>query len=609
MGLGATPVVEISFDDGPYVASPTFVDVTSKVRSFTIHRGRASDFTQFDTGTATVVLDNRDRLFDPFYTSGVYYGKLRPRRQIRIRGTAASTTYDVFRGYVAGWPVEYTNAGKDSTVTIECFDALGLLANEVAPTDWLGYYTNELEPRRYYKFDDSRTTKTVRDTGSRDLPMNLSLFDATDPVFETQAIAEGAVGNCLSLLEADFRGAASDVSASDEPTDLTMAFNLTCAEFGLNEIEYQLGGSDVSVTAVGGSGQFQVSGNNSTNRTNKVFAFPELVPQHYIITVAANAGSNPTVTVYRNNVEQSPISTSTSAVSQNTSERFSAAFLTAIQEVSIFTRILTADERNTLYNYNTGRISETTTARLDRILDTTEFSSSLEDFTASPAATVAEIGSGSSVVAELQLVADSEGGDLYVAKDGKLTFTNRSAKFTASRSANVQATFTDSGAGLTYGPELRIEYDADDLKNDVTVNFSGGGEFNEFNEATITAYGGAATTIETQLDSPTSAETLALTELGPMGSLIPRISPIDVSTNTAAADIGTILGLELLDRVRFKRTPATGNQFDREALINAIDHQCEPGVWRTQLTLSMRYTSPLTLDDDVLGLLDLNYLG
>jgi hypothetical protein len=64
-----------------------------------------------------------------------------------------------------------------------------------------------------------------------------------------------------------------------------------------------------------------------------------------------------------------------------------------------------------------------------------------------------------------------------------------------------------------------------------------------------------------------------------------------------------------LDRVTFKRTPSVGNQFSRDALINAIDHQIEPGVWRTQLTLSMRYTSPLTLDDDVLGTLDFNYLG
>ena len=87
------------------------------------------------------------------------------------------------------------------------------------------------------------------------------------------------------------------------------------------------------------------------------------------------------------------------------------------------------------------------------------------------------------------------------------------------------------------------------------------------------------------------------------------IHPNMLSPNTAAADWQTILGLELLDRVTFKRTPTVGNQFNRDALINAIDHQIAPGVWNTQVTLSMRYTSPLTLDDDILGTLDLNYLG
>ena len=97
-------------------------------------------------------------------------------------------------------------------------------------------------------------------------------------------------------------------------------------------------------------------------------------------------------------------------------------------------------------------------------------------------------------------------------------------------------------------------------------------------------------------------------ELGVESALVPRISPLDVSVNTAATDWATILGLELLDRVTFKRTPTVGNQFVRDALINGIDHQIEPGVWRTQLTLSMRYTSPETLGDPVLGRLGYNYL-
>jgi hypothetical protein len=187
--------------------------------------------------------------------------------------------------------------------------------------------------------------------------------------------------------------------------------------------------------------------------------------------------------------------------------------------------------------------------------------------------------------------------------------TSRFDAFNATRSATSQATFTDSGTGVRYGPEATIEYDADALKNDITVNFTGDGEIGVYSDAVIEAYGGAALTIETYLDSPAAAAALGDAKLGVYGALVPRVSPIEVSVNTAATDWQTILGLELLDRVTFKRTPATGPQFNREALVNGIQHQIEPGVWRTQLAFSMRYTSPLICDDDVLGTVDFNYCG
>ena len=133
--------VFIAWNDGPYVANPAWTEITTLVREISIRRGRSDDFEQFDTGTAQLVLDNRARTFDPFYTSGANYLKLTPRRQIRIVGQIGGSTYEVFRGYVAGWPVTWSDAGYDSTVTIQAFDALGLMANEVLPTDWPDFYT------------------------------------------------------------------------------------------------------------------------------------------------------------------------------------------------------------------------------------------------------------------------------------------------------------------------------------------------------------------------------------------------------------------------------------------------------------------------------------
>jgi hypothetical protein len=82
-----TPIVEIAFDASPYDVSPTWTNVTSWVRSLSTDRGRSDDWDDF-YGSAQVVLNNRTRLFDPYNTSGTYYGKLLPRKQIRITANA-----------------------------------------------------------------------------------------------------------------------------------------------------------------------------------------------------------------------------------------------------------------------------------------------------------------------------------------------------------------------------------------------------------------------------------------------------------------------------------------------------------------------------------------
>jgi hypothetical protein len=605
-------VVEISFVSGPYVSSPTWVDVTSYVREITIHRGRGDDFEQFDTGTAQLVLDNRDRRFDPFYTGGPYYGNLTPRRQIRIRGTANATTYDIFRGYVAGWPVQWSQAGKDSTVTIQAFDALGLMANEIVPTDWVDYYSREIGNvaggsvalRRYWRCNDSRTTEIIRDQYVGGLSMSTV---STNPVFfEQPPLAEGISGTSAGIVQYRATGTATTTYGS-----LWASFwvqSLVRNATDVLQFSYTIGNQGIQF-GIYQNGQFYAYWSEAAGPryAQGTLTFdPTRQPFHVFIH-----GVNGNINLLINGLYPT-YTTTVSALSYQAAEQVDVQYAT-ISEIAVGSGSPSpgsvANMATLFYNAGTARFSETTTARMNRLIGTTDYPTALTNFTAAPVATVAEIGSGSGVIPEMQLVADSEGGEIYVAKDGKITTTNRTDVFTATRSTVSQATFTDSGAGLSYGPELLIEYDGDAQRNDITVQFSGDGEVNAYNDYATTLYGGQATTIETQLADPTSAANLALVELGVEGSLIPRISPVDVSTNTAAASWQTILGLELLDRVTFKRTPTVGNQFDRDALVNAIDHQIVPGVWNTQLTLSMRYTSPETLDDDVLGLLDLNYLG
>jgi len=609
--------VYISFTDGPYTAAPAWTEVTQYVRSITTHRGRASDLDQFDTGTAQIVLDNRDRRFDPFYTSGPYYPNgLTPRRPVRIVGQIGGQTYEVFRGFVAGWPVTWSEAGKDSTVTIQCFDALGLMANEQVPTDWPRYYTESLSPLHYYKGNDSRGSQTIKDFGR--LPYNLNRLTTSSPfIFEAASQTDGLTGNAIyapsySTWPTGGSSAAYPMASTIVDFGFTgwITFTGSTGNAAIFQVTYGNGSVNFTYwqkTGLQPAGTLQIFINGTSY--GFTYAITQQITATQPIFYAVNFdAATQTLQIKVNDVD---VTSTRSADATRLSAAQDFVFLqgVTVQDLAIWERKLTATEQTNLYNYGLGRLTETTSARMQRLLDTTDWPAALESFPASPVATVAEIGSGTGVVPELQLVADSEGGELYVSKTGVLTMTARRDVFNATRSAVSQATFTDSGVGIRYGTELNIEYDADNLKNDITVNYSGDGEVNLYSDAVITGYGAAATTIETQLDSPTSALDLATLELGVEGVLIPQISPIDVSPNTAAADWQTILGLELLDRVTFKRTPTVGNQFDRAALINAIDHQIEPGVWRTQLTLSMRYTSPLICDDPVRGRVDYNYCG
>ena len=614
--------VFVAFTDGPYVANPSWTEITPYVRSISTSRGRTDDLEDFPAGTAQLVLDNRDRRFDPFYTTGPYYQQLIPRRQIRIVGQANGVNYEVFRGFVAGWPVEWIEAGFDSTVTIQCFDALGLMANEVVTTDWAGTYTRSLNPVHYWRADEAQPVSTIKDEigGWNVVPFGAQPIKA----FETPALGNGLLSGSLFTVDWSFTGPSPEnygtvtfatwMQLSTYQADVpgfpgnfytsTMFF-----QDGNVQIVVRRGGTTATLSQVLIYVDVYRGGTRYTRQMLFSPPFGSIDDPFHVAVVGTDTGASaPNMTVYLNGEAQSFATTTSSGTAFFSNFSGFQSQYAAFQEAASWRRGLSATEIRGLYEFGVGRIQETSSARMARLRETTDFPASLTSFTSSPVATVTEIGSGAGVIQEMQLTKDSEGGEMYVSKAGVLTMTPRFGNF-AGRSATSQATFTDSGAGLRYGPELLIEYDADSLKNDITVQISGDGEANVYNDANITEYGGAATTIETYLPDIAAGTALATAKSGVYGTLVPRISPIDVSVNTTQADWQTILGLELLDRVTFKRTPTVGNQFDRDALIQGIDHQIEPGVWRTQLTLSMRYTSPLIVGDSVRGRVDFNYCG
>jgi hypothetical protein len=121
--------VEIGFGDTWETVSPSWTDITSYTRGLEIRRGRTFALDQFGPSTATILLDNTDRRFDPDYNSGAYYPDVKVLTPIRIRGAKPGGTLRLlYRGFVRAWPQQWTETGRIATSKIDCVDGMMFLS-------------------------------------------------------------------------------------------------------------------------------------------------------------------------------------------------------------------------------------------------------------------------------------------------------------------------------------------------------------------------------------------------------------------------------------------------------------------------------------------------
>jgi hypothetical protein len=103
-----------------------FYDVSSYVMNVSTNRGRSRQLDYFNAGSATVVLDNRSREFDPLNESSTFYPNVKPRGLIRISASGVT----IFYGYINDWDLSYDISNND-VATVYCSDAFSILSNQV----------------------------------------------------------------------------------------------------------------------------------------------------------------------------------------------------------------------------------------------------------------------------------------------------------------------------------------------------------------------------------------------------------------------------------------------------------------------------------------------
>lgn len=120
------PEVYAAWDDNPLTADPTWTDISQYVREWSVRQSRDEVIGRFQAGTAQLLLDNRDRRFEPHYAAGAYFPNVKRRRGMKIVLPRYALDLPGTSGHNASTPAA---AALDITVDID-------IRVKVALDDW-----------------------------------------------------------------------------------------------------------------------------------------------------------------------------------------------------------------------------------------------------------------------------------------------------------------------------------------------------------------------------------------------------------------------------------------------------------------------------------------
>jgi hypothetical protein len=252
------------------LAGEVFEDVSDDVRSVSVRRGRSRELTAFTAGQASVVLDNRDRLYDP--TAGTatspYGPSILPRKALSIEVGGQA----LFTGIVEDWDLQFS-LDKDAVTIAKGTDGFTLLAGE---TITAGTATPEGSGARVDSILDDvdwPVAKRRIDTGVASLGADVIAENTTALSYlQTIDVSEGgalfiAKDGSVEFLERTASQATPVMSFADDGTGVP--FSDISLEFGTESLFTQVSVEYVGGTAVATAGSAVIGNYGLTQLTVK----------------------------------------------------------------------------------------------------------------------------------------------------------------------------------------------------------------------------------------------------------------------------------------------------------------------------------------------------
>ena len=203
------------------------------------------------------------------------------------------------------------------------------------------------------------------------------------------------------------------------------------------------------------------------------------------------------------------------------------------------------------------------------------------------------VGDNVTALSYLQTIDVSEGGALFVAKDGSIEFLER----TDSQGTPL-VNFTDDGTGVPFS-DISLEFGTESLYTEVSVEYVGGTAVATAGTAVTGKYGVSELSIKTLLANSSEADDIAAFYLFRYSEPQVRVDGLEVRMNgLSALQQSQVLSLELGDPVGIAFTPqGIGDPIERTVVVDQIEHSINPADHIVKLNFSQTLTG-FTLDLD-----------
>jgi hypothetical protein len=514
---------------------------------------------------------------------------------------------------VSGWPIEYTNAGHDATTALECFDVLGLIAEEQTLADVPAYFGGTV---LRYRMNDpvgspvfTSEPSTVGGVTSTYTLNPETIFPEGKPFTSSPPLAPAFPYEAVRLgRQSRYRSQPLNFTPTASGGSLSFWTAREDLSTFSNVFSFNWGPLQNVRGAMLDNGTFRVLFGQSpdvTNITSTLEEFANFAPHHVYVCMYTVAGV-PNYALFIDGVDAG---TTLGTFGFNAAVPFGELGIqnNLFQDIVFepetspgMTYEQHATRARLYYGSGVSNAPETSRAKAERVLNRSALPAAWQTLDTNPESILGSQGAGVALLNELQKIADSEGGELFATKDGQLRLTNRSTA-AANGAGTAAATFADIGAGLRYGPSLAININADEIINRLGVTFSGGGEITSEIAASVTANGVAETTVDTYLATKQGADEFAAHQVGTFSQPIPQWSALEVSITQDLAEWATILGLELLDKISITITPKAGAPITQPLIVNSITHEITPGQWISTVQGSARYIGWFVIGRSLIG--------